>query len=161
MPENIDTQLLLNDYAIPWGIKIALALVIFYFGRIVVGVVVKVVARIMNRGEMDEMLVRFLSSILRWVLLLFVVIAALSQSGIDTTSLIALLGAAGLAIGLSLQSSLYLYRNTHNNLHSAFDLLRADHLTTSAHSAAYRYSRGKAHFFTAVVYPHGDVFYPE
>jgi small conductance mechanosensitive channel len=43
---------------------------------------------------------------LRWVLLLFVVIAALSQLGIDTTSLVALLGAAGLAIGLSLQSSL-------------------------------------------------------
>ena len=52
------------------------------------------------------MLVRFLSSILRWVLLLFVIIAALSLLGIDTTSLIALLGAAGLAIGLSLQSSL-------------------------------------------------------
>ena len=45
-------------------------------------------------------------SILRWVLLLFVVIAALSQLGINTTSLVALLGAAGLAIGLSLQSSL-------------------------------------------------------
>jgi small conductance mechanosensitive channel len=50
--------------------------------------------------------VTFLSSILRWVLLLFVVIAALSQLGINTTSLVALLGAAGLAIGLSLQSSL-------------------------------------------------------
>jgi small conductance mechanosensitive channel len=106
MPENIDTQLLLNDYAIPWGIKIALALVIFYLGRMVVGAIVNIATRIMQKGEMDEMLVRFLSSILRWVLLLFVVIAALSQLGIDTTSLIALLGAAGLAIGLSLQSSL-------------------------------------------------------
>ena len=55
---------------------------------------------------MDEILVKFLSSILHWVLLLFVVIASLSQLGIDTTSLVALLGAAGLAIGLSLQSSL-------------------------------------------------------
>ncbi len=55
---------------------------------------------------MDETLVGFLASILRWVLLLFVIIAALSQLGINTTSLVALLGAAGLAIGLSLQSSL-------------------------------------------------------
>ena len=55
---------------------------------------------------MDEILIRFVASIVRWVFLLFVIIAALSQLGIDTTSLIALLGAAGLAIGLSLQSSL-------------------------------------------------------
>ncbi len=106
MPENMDVNQLLVDYAIPWGVKIALAVVIFYLGRIVVAAVVKVVERLLRNREMDEMLVRFLSSILRWVLLLFVIIAALSQLGIDTTSLIALLGAAGLAIGLSLQSSL-------------------------------------------------------
>lgn len=106
MPENLDITQLVTDYAIPWGIRIVLAIVIFYLGRIVVSIVVKVVDRLMRSREMDEMLVRFLSSILRWVLLLFVIIAALSQLGIDTTSLIALLGAAGLAIGLSLQSSL-------------------------------------------------------
>jgi small conductance mechanosensitive channel len=106
MPDNMDMTQLLVDYALPWGVKIALALVIFYVGRIVVATVVKVVERLLRNREMDEMLVRFLSSILRWVLLLFVIIAALSQLGIDTTSLIALLGAAGLAIGLSLQSSL-------------------------------------------------------
>lgn len=106
MPDNMDMTQLLVDYALPWGVKIALALVIFYVGRIVVAAVVKVVERLLRNREMDEMLVRFLSSILRWVLLLFVIIAALSQLGIDTTSLIALLGAAGLAIGLSLQSSL-------------------------------------------------------
>jgi small conductance mechanosensitive channel len=67
---------------------------------------VGVTEKLMRRNEMDEILIKFLSSIIRWVLLLFVIIAALSQLGIDTTSLIALLGAAGLAIGLSLQSSL-------------------------------------------------------
>jgi len=106
MLENLDVSQLITEYAIPWGIKIVFALVIFAVGRIVVGIVTNVVDRLMRKREMDEMLVRFLSSILRWVLLLFVVIAALSQLGIDTTSLIALLGAAGLAIGLSLQSSL-------------------------------------------------------
>jgi len=71
-----------------------------------VNIVVGVVNRVMSGRDVDEMLVNFICSILRWVLLLFVIIAALSQLGIDTTSLVALLGAAGLAIGLSLQSSL-------------------------------------------------------
>jgi small conductance mechanosensitive channel len=93
-------------YIVPWGIRIALALAIFYIGKKVVGIVVGVLQRLMRKQATDEILVGFVSAIVRWVLLLFVVIAALSQLGIDTTSLIALLGAAGLAIGLSLQSSL-------------------------------------------------------
>ena len=97
---------LIDQYVIPWGIKIALALVIFYLGRAVVAMVVGAVSKLLRSRGMDEILVGFLSSILRWVLLLFVIIAALSQLGINTTSLVALLGAAGLAIGLSLQSSL-------------------------------------------------------
>jgi small conductance mechanosensitive channel len=102
----MDTSTLLENIVIPWGIKIALALVIFYVGRIVVATVVRVTRKLMKTRGMDDILVSFLTSILRWVLLLFVVVAALSQLGIDTTSLVALLGAAGLAIGLSLQSSL-------------------------------------------------------
>ncbi len=101
-----DMSSLVETIVIPWAIKIALALAIFYVGRMVVGIVVRSVEKLMISREMDEILVKFLTSILRWVLLLFVVVAALSQLGIDTTSLVALLGAAGLAIGLSLQSSL-------------------------------------------------------
>ncbi|MEM9253990.1 MAG: mechanosensitive ion channel domain-containing protein [Pseudomonadota bacterium] len=106
MPENLDLQTLISDYAVPWGIRIAFALVIFYVGRIVVGIVIRAIRKVLEQREMDEILVGFLTSILRWVLLLFVVVAALSQLGIDTTSMVALLGAAGLAIGLSLQGSL-------------------------------------------------------
>ncbi len=102
----MDTSNLLEVIIIPWGIKIALALAIFIVGRMAVAIVVSVVSKFMHKRDMDEILVKFLVSILRWVLLLFVVIAALSQLGVDTTSLVALLGAAGLAIGLSLQSSL-------------------------------------------------------
>ncbi|MEP4147567.1 MAG: mechanosensitive ion channel domain-containing protein [Halioglobus sp.] len=102
----METSTLLETIVIPWGIKILIAIAIFYIGRMVVGSIVKIAGKIMRSRDMDEILVKFLSSILRWVLLLFVVIAALSQLGIDTTSLVALLGAAGLAIGLSLQSSL-------------------------------------------------------
>ena len=101
-----DVSQIIDTYVIPWGIKIVLALVIFYVGRLVVSMVVGAVSKLLRGRGMDEILVGFLSSILRWVLLLFVIIAALSQLGINTTSLVALLGAAGLAIGLSLQSSL-------------------------------------------------------
>jgi small conductance mechanosensitive channel len=103
---SLDLNALVNDYAIPWGIRIALALVIFYVGRGVVALVVRGVEKVLARQKVDETLVSFMTSILRWLLLLFVVIAALSQLGIDTTSLIALLGAAGLAVGLALQGSL-------------------------------------------------------
>lgn len=104
--ENLDIPALVNQYAIPWGLKILMALVIFYLGRVVVAAVVAGVAKLLQKRNMDDILVAFLTSILQWVLLLFVIIAALSQLGINTTSLVALLGAAGLAIGLSLQGSL-------------------------------------------------------
>lgn len=91
---------------IEYGIALVLAILIFYIGRFIVGRIVAVLQKIMLSRGTDETLVNFVCSILRWVGLLFVVIAALSQLGVDTTSLVALLGAAGLAIGLSLQSSL-------------------------------------------------------
>ncbi|MFT6286040.1 MAG: small conductance mechanosensitive channel [Alcanivorax sp.] len=102
----VETGGILALYVVPWAIKIALAVVIFYVGRKAVGMGVGLAEKMMRRQEMDDILIRFVASIIRWVLLLFVIIAALSQLGIDTTSLIALLGAAGLAIGLSLQGSL-------------------------------------------------------
>jgi small conductance mechanosensitive channel len=92
--------------AIEYAIAIITALLIFYVGRFVVNRVVNTVQKLMLKRGGDETLASFICSILRWVGFLFVVIAALSQLGIDTTSLVALLGAAGLAIGLSLQGSL-------------------------------------------------------
>lgn len=104
--ENLDIAELATTYVIPWGIRLTWAVVIFIVGRIAVSIVTSVFNKFMRKRGMDEMLVSFLTSILRAALLLFVVIASLNQLGVDTTSLVALLGAAGLAIGLSLQSSL-------------------------------------------------------
>ena len=87
----MDMSNMMETIIIPWGIKIALALVIFYVGRMVVSAVVGVAQKFMRNREMDDILISFLSSILRWVLLLFVVVAALSQLGLDTTSLVALI----------------------------------------------------------------------
>lgn len=103
----MELEVMMSDYAIPWGIKIALALLIFVVGRIAVKLIVGLVKKLMNRSQkMDEMLINFVASIINAVLLLFVIIAALDQLGVDTTSLVALIGAAGLAIGLALQGSM-------------------------------------------------------
>jgi len=106
MFENFDITQILNTYVIPWGINISMAIIIFVVGKSVVKLVVSIIRKLLVRSKIDDILVNFISSIASAVLLLFVVIAALDQLGVNTTSLIALIGAAGLAIGLSLQGSL-------------------------------------------------------
>ncbi|MEM0954296.1 MAG: mechanosensitive ion channel domain-containing protein [Pseudomonadota bacterium] len=106
MLDNIDLTALISDYGVPWAINIGMALLIFVVGRMVVSAVVGLIRKLMTRANVDQMLVGFICSIVRWVLLLFVIVASLDQLGVDTTSLIAIVGAAGLAIGLSLQDSL-------------------------------------------------------
>lgn len=101
-----DIERYVNEYAIPWGINIAMALIIFIVGRIVVGLLLSVFRRLMAKSKYDQMLIDFLESIISAVLMLFVIVASLDELGVDTTSLVAILGAAGLAIGLSLQDSL-------------------------------------------------------
>lgn len=106
MIENIDIQGMLDMYVIPWSINIFMALVIFLVGKFVVGIIAKLIKQLMIKAKVDTILVSFISSIIKTVLLLFVAVAALDQLGFDTTSMIALIGAAGLAIGLSLQGTL-------------------------------------------------------
>jgi len=106
MIEKIDIQQLIESYVIPWGINIVMALAIFFVGKMIVGALVKLAKKLMTKAKVDSILVNFIGSIISTVLLLFVVVAALDQLGIDTTSLIALIGAAGLAIGLALQGTL-------------------------------------------------------
>jgi len=106
MLENIDVQSMLNSYVIPWGINIVFAALIYIIGRIVAKIIIGIVRKVLNKADMDNILIDFVCSILSTALLLFIIIAALNQLGVDTTSLIALLGAAGLAVGLALQGSL-------------------------------------------------------
>jgi len=78
---------LINTYLIPWGIRIVAALAIFVIGRWVIKLVVGFAGRMMRKAEVDEMLTTF-------------------TGNIQTTSLLAVFGAAGLAIGLALKDSL-------------------------------------------------------
>ncbi|MDH5358016.1 MAG: mechanosensitive ion channel [Gammaproteobacteria bacterium] len=89
-----------------WLTSIVFAIAIVVIGRTVVKWLVKLIRKIMVRADLDPILINFASSIANAVMLLFVFIAALDQLGVNTTSLIAVLGAAGLAVGLALQGSL-------------------------------------------------------
>lgn len=106
MFESLDLEKLSTTYLIPWGINIAFALVIFIVGKMVAKAIISVTKKVLAKAKMDEILINFVCSILSTVLLLFIIVAALNQLGVDTTSLIALMGAAGLAVGLALQGSL-------------------------------------------------------
>ena len=90
-----------------YGVKVVAALVIFVVGRWVAKLVTGLAEKAMIRSGVDTTLVRFVRN-LTYVggLALFVVLAALAKLGIQTTSFIAVLGAAGIAIGLALQGSL-------------------------------------------------------
>lgn len=91
---------------IAWGWKVLAALLIFVIGRWVARMIVRAVSKIMEKRGLDPMLVTFLGAILNAILLVAVIIAAVGQLGIQTTPLVAVLGAAGLAVGLALQGSL-------------------------------------------------------
>ncbi|MFC0309830.1 mechanosensitive ion channel family protein [Gallibacterium trehalosifermentans] len=95
-----------NHWIVPYSLKLILAILIFLIGKRLARFISKLLATMIKRTVKDEMLSEFIRSISYFALLLIVVIAALSQLGINTTSLVALIGAAGLAIGLSLQNSL-------------------------------------------------------
>ena len=96
----------IQTLGIDFGIKAAIALVIFYVGRTIARLLVKGVRKVMQAQDTDQILESFVSSLTYWAIMTFVIIAAIGQIGVQTTSLIAIMGAAGLAIGLSLQGSL-------------------------------------------------------
>jgi len=106
IPEAAEISEFVSTYVIPWSINIFFSIAIFIVGRWVVKIIANLVKKALTKAKMDVILVNFVTSIISTVLLLFVIIAALNQLGVNTTSLIALLGAAGLAIGLALQGSL-------------------------------------------------------
>lgn len=93
-------------YLAEYGLKIVGALIIFLVGRWVARLLSKLAAAAMTRAKLDETLVRFIKDLCYIGLLVFVVIAALAKMGVQTASVIAVLGAAGLAVGLALQGSL-------------------------------------------------------
>ena len=102
-PEWIETvQELLTEF----GLKIIAAIAIYVIGRWVAKMLKGLLQRMMERAKVDAAIVGFTCSLAHAAMVIFVILAALSQIGVQTTSFIAVLGAAGLAVGLALQGSL-------------------------------------------------------
>lgn len=94
------------DLAISYGMKLVVSLIIFVIGKWIARALSNMTEKLMTRANVDQTLVRFIGSIVYILLLAVVVMAAVSNLGIETTSFVALLGAVGLAVGLALQGSL-------------------------------------------------------
>jgi small conductance mechanosensitive channel len=90
-----------------YGIDVIGALAILILGWMIAGWIRSAVDKSLSKvPNMDGTLRPFLSNLVRWIVLAFVIVAVLNQFGVETTSMIAVLGAAGLAIGLALQGTL-------------------------------------------------------
>ena len=88
------------------GIKVATALAIFLIGKFLIKILVRGIGKVMQKQGVDKTLETFICNLVRISLMVVVVIAAIGAIGIQTTSFIAIFGAAGLAVGLALQGSL-------------------------------------------------------
>jgi small conductance mechanosensitive channel len=96
----------LQSTGVDLGLNLLAAIVIFYVGRLVARMLTKGVRKVMEGQSVDPILVSFVTSLVQWSLMAFVIIAAITKLGVQTASLVALIGAAGLAVGLALQGSL-------------------------------------------------------
>ncbi|MCK5311462.1 MAG: mechanosensitive ion channel [Desulfobacteraceae bacterium] len=97
---------LITDWTALYAIKIVAAILIFLIGKWVACKIAKLCAKLFEKNSIDVTLVKFFENIIYYILLVVVIIAALGQLGINTTSFLTIVGAAGLAIGLALKDSL-------------------------------------------------------
>ncbi len=95
-----------QDWITLYSLKVIAAFAILIIGRLTAKVIRKLLKKILIKGNVDPTLVSFTSSVTYVFLIAFVFIAAVSQLGVQTASFVAVIGAAGLAVGLALQGSL-------------------------------------------------------
>ena len=94
------------ELGIEYAPRLALAILTLFIGLWIISGIVKLIKLSMERSKVDPTLIPFMSSLVSWVLKVLLFISVASMIGIATTSFVAVLGAAGLAIGLALQGSL-------------------------------------------------------
>lgn len=97
---------LIYEWGSTFGIRLIAAIAIIVLGRFVIRLIRKGIVKLMGKKLIEKAIITFTASLLNVILWVFVILAALSQIGIETTSFIAIIGAAGLAVGLSLQGTL-------------------------------------------------------
>lgn len=94
------------ELLIVYGLKIIASIIIFVIGRWLAKLLSGIIKRVLLKSDVDLTIVSFVTNLVYFTLLTFVVLVSIGQLGIQTTSFIAIIGAAGLAIGLALQGSL-------------------------------------------------------
>jgi len=102
--DNVANQL--TVFVTTYGIKVIGAIIILILGRIAAGIGRKVVRKVLEKSKTDPAVISFVGSMIYFLILIFAVLAALAKFGIQTASFVAILGAAGFAIGFALQGSL-------------------------------------------------------
>ncbi len=102
----INLSQLLDSHILPWSINILIALLIFVVGRLLIGWAHRLLGAVLARFNVEAILTEFIQQVVRVLLYVLLAIAILSQLGFDTTSLVAMLAAGSLAVGLALKDSL-------------------------------------------------------
>ena len=102
--ESLTKQLV--TFATTYGLQVVGAILILIFGRIAAGIGKKIIKRIMTKAKQDPSIISFVGNLTYFAILTFAVLATLAKFGIQTASFIAVLGAAGFAVGFALQGSL-------------------------------------------------------
>jgi len=95
-----------QELLIRYSVNILLAILILFLGSMLSRVLSRALNRVMESKGVDNTVTLFLTTIIRYTIFIFAIVVSMTQIGIQTTSLIAILGAAGLAVGLALQGSL-------------------------------------------------------
>ncbi|MFS4456778.1 mechanosensitive ion channel family protein [Maribacter sp. 2304DJ31-5] len=103
--ENLSMETILG-YVEAYGIPLIKAIIIYIIGSWIIKKIVKAVKKVMSKGTYDISLQKFLTDLISWGLRIFLIITVISTLGVETTSLAAVIAAAGLAVGLALQGSL-------------------------------------------------------
>jgi small conductance mechanosensitive channel len=96
----------ISGYLIQNGMNLLAAILIFIIGKWIAKLLASFMEKFMLKAKVNQTLATFAKNLVYFVLLIFVILAALEKIGIQTTSFIAIIGAAGLAVGLALQGSL-------------------------------------------------------
>lgn len=96
----------LIDLGLPFFLNLLAAIVIYVVGKWAAGLISGAVEKVMIKGKVDEALAKFTKNIVYASIIVFTIIASVGKVGVQTASFIAVLGAAGLAVGMALQGTL-------------------------------------------------------
>jgi small conductance mechanosensitive channel len=108
MPEKEITTYIdyIKNYVLEYSPKLISAFIILFVGLWATSIITKLVKKLMRKREIEPTLILFVGNLIFWALRILVLVTVITQLGIGTSSFVAILGAAGLAVGLALQGSL-------------------------------------------------------